>query len=155
MAVIQEFEQIRELIPNPDYRPFGSIVETVVPLETVKRKPLFAVPVSQITQKPISIFRARFVLLRRVNKYYLMITNFLKDSEEFTDYLTLESNDDKPITKDDWQFEKDEIGLFARSHAYDKNIIYFIDNPKEMAKIREKLANRQLAKEVTVEVTII
>ena len=154
MAIIQELEQIKELIPDPDYRPFGAI-ETVAPLETVKRKLLFAVTVSPTLNKPISIFRARFVLLRRVGKYYMMITNLLKETEEFTDYMILEPGDDKPIVKEDWPFEKDEIGLFIRSSAYDKNIIYFIDNPREMANIRKKLVDRILEKEVTAEVTIV
>ena len=154
MAVIQELEQIKELIPDPDYRPYGAI-ETVVPLETVRRKLLFAVTVNPVLNRPVGIFRARFVLLRRVDKYYMMITNFLKETEEFTDYMILNPGDGKPIIKEDWPFEKDDIGLFIRSAAYEKNIIYFIDNPKEMAKIREKLANRKLEKEVTVEVTIV
>ena len=153
MAIIQDIKEIKELIPEPDYRPFGQI-ETSVPFEIIKRRLLFAVTVSSITGKPINIFRLKFVLLRRSNKLFLMFTNFLKEVQ-YTDYISLEQEKDKCVTKDDWKFEKDDIGLFARSECYDKNIIYLIDNPSEMGKLREKLNNKRLSKEITVEVTVI
>ena len=153
MAIIQDLSEIRGLIPEPDYRPFGTF-ETVVPMEVVKKKMIFAVTVSSVTGRPIHIFRLRFVLLRRAGSFYLTFSNFLNKSEQ-VDYISLTPAKDALISKDDWKFEKDDIGLFARSESHDHNIIYIVDNPREMSKIREALDKKRLSKEVTVEVTVV
>lgn len=153
MAIIQDLSEIRGLIPEPDYRPFGTF-ETVAPMEVIRKKMIFAVTVSSTTGKPINIFRLRFVLLRRSGFFYLMFTNFTKEVEH-TDYISLYPSNDKLISKDDWKFEKDDIGLFARSECLSHNIIYIVDNPREMANIREALDKKRLRKEITVEVTVV
>ena len=153
MAIIQSLSEIRGLIPEPDYRPFGTF-ETVAPMEVIRKKMIFAVTVSSVTGRPINIFRLRFVLLRRSGFFYLMFTNFLKEVE-CTDYISLHPDADKLISKDDWKFEKDDIGLFARSECHDHNIIYIVDNPREISRIREVLDKKRLNKEVTVEVTVV
>lgn len=153
MAIIQDLSEIRGLIPEPDYRPFGTF-ETVAPMEVIRKKMIFAVTVSSVTGRPINIFRLRFVLLRRPGFFYLMFTNFTKEVE-YTDYISLHPDNDKLISKDDWKFEKDDIGLFARSECHDHNIIYIVDNPREMSRIREALDKKRLSKEITVEVTVV
>ena len=153
MAIIQSIDEIRDLIPEPDYRPFGTF-ETVVPMDIVRKKMIFAVTVSSVTGKAINIFRLRFVLLRRAGSFYLTFTNFLNEKEH-TDYISLSPANNELISKDDWKFEKDDIGLFARSECKDNNIIYIVDNPREMGKIREKLIEKRLSKEITVEVTVV
>ena len=153
MAIIQDLSEIRGLIPEPDYRPFGTF-ETVVPMEIVRKKLIFAVTVSGVSGKPINIFRLRFVLLRRTGSFYLLFSNFLNKSEQ-VDYISLTPEKDAIISKDDWKFEKDDIGLFARSECHDHNIIYIVDNPREMARIREALDKKRLSKEITVEVTVV
>ena len=153
MAIIQDLSEIRGLIPEPDYRPFGTF-ETVAPMEAIRKKMIFAVTISSVTGKPINIFRLRLVLLRRAGSFYLMFTNFTKEVE-YTDYISLHPDSDKLISKDDWKFEKDDIGLFARSECHDHNIIYIVDNPREMGKIREILDKKRLSKEITIEVTVV
>lgn len=153
MAIIQDLSEIRGLIPEPDYRPFGTF-ETVVPMEIVRKKHIFAVTVSGVSGKPINIFRLKFVLLRRAGSFYLLFSNFLNKSEQ-VDYISLTPVKDAFISKDDWKFEKDDIGLFARSECHNHNIIYIIDNPCEMPRIREILDKKRLSKEITVEVTVV
>lgn len=153
MAIIQDLSEIRDLIPEPDYRPFG-IFETVVPMEIVRKKLIFAVTVNGISGRPISIFRLRFVLLRRAGSFYLLFSNFLNKSEQ-VDYISLTPAKDALISKDDWKFEKDDIGMFVRSECKDGNIIYIVDNPREMANIRKALDKKRLNKEITVEVTVV
>lgn len=153
MAIIQDLSEIKGLIPEPDYRPFGTF-ETVAPMEVIRKKMIFAVTVSSVTGRPINIFRLRFVLLRRSGFFYLMFTNFTKEVE-YTDYISLHPDSNKLISKDDWKFEKDDIGLFARSECHDHNIIYIVDNPREMSRIRETLDKKRLSKEITVEVTVV
>ena len=45
MAIIQDLSEIRGLIPEPDYRPFGTF-ETVAPMEVIRKKMIFAVTVA-------------------------------------------------------------------------------------------------------------
>ena len=153
MAIIQSINEIRGLIPDPDYRPFGTF-ETVVPMDIVRKKMIFAVTVSSVNGRPINIFRLRFVLLRRAGSFYLMFNNFIIESDQ-VDYISLTPAKDALISKDDWKFEKDDIGLFARSECRDHNIVYIVDNPREMSRIRETLDKKRLSKEITVEVTVV
>lgn len=154
MAIIERFIDIVGLIPDPDYRPFG-LTETELSNDKILRHPLFAVSVSNATGKPVNIYRAKFVLFKRGTKFSLVITNLMKDMGENTDYVVISPDDDKPIIKTDWPFETDDIGLYIRSQGKYKNKIYFLENPKDMQTLREKLSNKIAYREVTTEAVYI
>ena len=136
MAIIKSFKEIEHLIPEPDTRLYGSNI-TEAPAKYVLDDPLFAFITNKDRKQIVSVLRIMFMLVKRSDKYYLMISSYHGQSSFYTEYLTLPS--DKEIKKTDWNFTVDEIGLRMDSNSYDKHTIYFGKLATDVKDIREAL----------------
>lgn len=155
MAVLKEFKEIIDLLPEPDYRLYGSNI-TEASAREVMDNPLYAFTVNRRANYVIGIFRTLFILVKRGEKFHLMVTNYNRESNTFTDYITIDAPPEgKKLQKSDWPFSIDDIGLRLDSTCYDKNIIYFGTLVDDAKTIREALKARREKKVLTLEPVVV
>ena len=138
-------------MPEPDTRLYGSNI-TEAPSKYVLDDPLFAFITNKNRGQVVSVLRIMFMLVKRSDKYYLMISSYHGQSSFYTEYLTLPS--DKEIKKTDWNFTTDEIGLRMNSNSYDKHTIYFGKLATDVKDIRESL-NKTKKKVLKLETVLV
>lgn len=152
MAIIKNFKEIENLIPVPDYRLYGSNI-TEAPSREVVNNPLYGFIVNEKYKRVLSISRIMFMLVKRSNKYLLMIINYNGGDSFYTEYITLP--DSKKIEKSDWKFSIDEFGLRMDSESYDKHIIYFGTLAKDADFLKKFLKNKKEHEVLTVETVVV
>lgn len=155
MAIIRDLDEIEDLIPKPDYRLYGSNI-TEAPSRLVMDCPLFAVTVSRKHNIVVSTFRVMFILVKRGEKFHLMVTNYYRDSNiGNTDYITIPEPKNRKLELSDWPFTLDDIGLRLDSTCYDKNMIYFTTLADDVREIREKVKKRAEVNVVELEPVLV
>ena len=156
MALVKSLDEIENLIPEPDYRLYGSNI-TEVSSRDVINYPLFAFTVNRKANIVVSMYRVLFMLVKRFNKFYLMVTDYYKDSENnhTGDYITLTEPKDRHLEKTDWPFTIDEIGLRLDSTCYDRNMIYFGTNVEDVNEVKKMVKARKEKKIVTLEPVVV
>ena len=155
MAIVKDLNEIKDLIPTPDYRLYGSNI-TEAPSRLLIDNPLFAVTVNRKYNVVISSFRVMFMLVKRGDKFHMMVTNYHRDSNVGnTDYITIPDPKYRKLELSDWPFTVDDIGLRLDSTCYDKNMIYFTTLADDVKEIREKIKKRVKTKVVELEPVLV
>ena len=154
MAIVKNLNEILNLIPEPDYRLYGSNI-TEAPSREVIDNPLFAFTVYRKNKVVIGMFRAMFMLVKRSGVFYLMVVDYDRSNSTFTDYIKLPEEKNKKLSKTDWPFVVDEIGLRIDSSCYDRNMIYFATRASDINDIKEALKKGKKSEVLTLEPVIV
>ena len=154
MAIIKDLKEIENLIPEPDYRLYGSNITQASPRDTTNN-PLYAFTVSRKYNVLVNAFRVVFVLVKRQPMYYLMVYNYDKENGYSGDYITLSEPKGRKLEKTDWPFTTDVIGLRLDSTCYDKNMIYFGTSAFDANEIKELLKAKEENKVLTLKPVIV
>ena len=141
MAIVKDLNEIKDLIPEPDYRFYGSNISEV-PSEIIDKKPLYAFVVSSKANTVISAYRAYFSLIKRGDNFYLMTADYDGLNQLHSDFIKAKKPSKGKLKITDWPFMVDKIGLHMKSSFYDKNIIYFGTMANDIKTVRETLKNK-------------
>ena len=152
MAILKHFKEIEDFIPEPYYRLYGNKV-TEADKRNIANKQLFAITVNRNLMSVINTFKANFLLIRRNEKFYLMVAS--SDKETYSDYVFIDDIENKTISKLDWPFKTDEIGLRLDSFCYDKNIIYFGNDKNDAKEIMKQLKIKKENRILTLKPVIV
>lgn len=150
MATIKTIKQIECLIPKPSEHFFMSRI-TYVPDRIVRENVIFAFVVDSKTFEVKKSYRAVFSLFSCEETHYLFINDYTKEINKDSYYVPAKTKDGEKLTIDHWKFKVDDIGLFATTGNYSKDIIYFGTKFEDGRDIRSELKKKQLKQTITTE----
>lgn len=152
MAIIKSPKVLECLIPEPNDKFYMSKI-THTPNDILNRSNIYGVMVNNTIHAVTSIFRVSFAILAATEKYYLFINNATKELESSTPYITAKTKVGIKPKLEEWDFRKDDIGLYASVGLFGDNKIYFTTSYLDAKEIRE-LIKKEVEKNTLITETV-
>ena len=150
MAFLNSTKPLEKLIPSPSPNFYDSFIQRV-PEHIIKETPLYAITIDPKIKKITGVYRVEFVLFSSSTSHYLFIGDLRKELTSSTPFITAKENDGKGLKIEDWNFEKDNIGLYVTANNKDR--IYFSTSYCDIINLKKVLVeekNKTILKTETV-----
>lgn len=142
MALINSFKVVEPYIPTPNEQfymgPFSRLPE-----EIVNQSHIYAIIVDEINKKVVKAYRAAFIVLSNEKSNYLFINRLGKDISASTRYIASKKPVEREFKKDDWEFNVDNIGLYAVSGSRHKEKIYFATDASDINEVTKIIEEKE------------